>query len=296
MQVGAITQYIDVAQLVLYAFWIFFAGLIYYLHQENKREGYPLESNVPGKNPIVGFPPLPSPKTYRLADGTTVTVPRAAEVARVIAGVPTGAFPGAPLEPSEPGMGAGIGPGAYAIRRDIPDVTVDGAPKIVPLRADPSFGVAASDVDPRGLPVVGTDGVVGGVVREIWVDRSDILFRYLEIEVPQGAVVGGAPIPAVTPVAVAVVTTPDSITVATATVETIGAAGSASAGVVLLPVTFARIGSRQVVVDSVMGRDLAAVPRTRQGDVVTFLEEERVMAFFGAGTLYATANRAEPLL
>ena len=31
MGTGAITQNIDIAQLVLYAFWIFFAGLIYYL-------------------------------------------------------------------------------------------------------------------------------------------------------------------------------------------------------------------------------------------------------------------------
>ena len=29
MDTGAITQYVDVAQLVLYAFWIFFFGLIY---------------------------------------------------------------------------------------------------------------------------------------------------------------------------------------------------------------------------------------------------------------------------
>ena len=29
MHTGAITNYIDVAQLALYAFWIFFAGLVY---------------------------------------------------------------------------------------------------------------------------------------------------------------------------------------------------------------------------------------------------------------------------
>ena len=28
-----ITQYFDVAQLALYAFWIFFAGLVYYLRR-----------------------------------------------------------------------------------------------------------------------------------------------------------------------------------------------------------------------------------------------------------------------
>jgi photosynthetic reaction center H subunit len=40
--VGAITSYIDIAQVVLYLFWIFFFGLIIYLHREGKREGYPL--------------------------------------------------------------------------------------------------------------------------------------------------------------------------------------------------------------------------------------------------------------
>ena len=33
MQTGAITQYVDVAQLVLYMFWIFFFGLIYFSFQ-----------------------------------------------------------------------------------------------------------------------------------------------------------------------------------------------------------------------------------------------------------------------
>ncbi len=44
-EIGAITGYIDVAQMALYAFWLFFAGLIYYLHREDKREGYPLVSD-----------------------------------------------------------------------------------------------------------------------------------------------------------------------------------------------------------------------------------------------------------
>ena len=44
MGTGAITQSIDVAQLVLYLFWIFFAGLIYYLVRENHREGYPMKT------------------------------------------------------------------------------------------------------------------------------------------------------------------------------------------------------------------------------------------------------------
>ena len=77
MPTGAITGYIDVAQLTLYAFWIFFFGLIYYLRQEDKREGYPLEGNRPGRVVVQGFPPVPLPKTFRMADGSTVIAPRA---------------------------------------------------------------------------------------------------------------------------------------------------------------------------------------------------------------------------
>ena len=62
------TQYLDLTTLVLYAFWIFFAGLIYYLRREDKREGYPLASdrrNVP----VQGFPAVPPKKTYLIEHG-----------------------------------------------------------------------------------------------------------------------------------------------------------------------------------------------------------------------------------
>lgn len=227
-QVGAITQYIDVAQLTLYAFWIFFAGLIWYLHRENKREGYPLESED-GTRFKHGFPMTPPPKSFRLADGTTMTVP------------------------SPAAKGVPIGPGAWAQRRDIPDVTIQGTPRIVPLRADPSFSVARQDIDPRGLPVVGGDGKTGGVVREMWVDRSENLFRYMEAEVAGGARV-------------------------------------------LVPMNLARVKQREVSVDAIFGADFAGVPRTKQPDSVTALEEDKITAYYGAGTLFASPSRSEPLI
>ena len=67
-------------------------------------------------------------------------------------------------------------------------------------------------------------------------------------------------------------------------------------GTVLLPFNFSRIDVRRVTVDSILGSQFAGVPQTAAADTVTFLEEERVMAYYGAGTLYATADRAEPLL
>ena len=57
------TQYIDITQLVLYAFWFSFFGLLLYLRREDKREGYPLVSNEPGRT-VQGFPAYPGPKEF----------------------------------------------------------------------------------------------------------------------------------------------------------------------------------------------------------------------------------------
>lgn len=257
MGTGAITQYIDVAQLALYAFWVFFAGLIYYLHREGKREGYPLESDRSGgRVKVQGWPSVPKPKTYRLSDGRVVMSPNFRDSNQPLGGTPSAGYLGAPLEPNGDPMLAAVGPGSYADRADIADTTVDGAARIVPLRVAATFEVSAHDRDPRGLPVIGADQTLAGHVRELWVDRAEVLFRYLEVEVPaQG--------------------------------------GSRR---VLLPMNFARISDRQVKVRSILAAQFAQVPGTRHPDSVTLLEEEKIMAYYGGGTLYATPDRQEPLL
>ncbi len=82
---------IDLALVSLYAFWLFFAGLIYYLQTENMREGYPLEDDdgKPAAGP--GLFPLPKPKTFLLPHGRgEVTVPnRHAPSGRWPCGAPT---------------------------------------------------------------------------------------------------------------------------------------------------------------------------------------------------------------
>jgi len=256
MEIGAVTGYIDVAQITLYAFWIFFAGLIYYLLQENKREGYPLESDRSANVRVQGWPPMPRAKTYLLRDGTTRTVPAAAQPAQPLAARPMGRWPGAPLVPTGNPMLDGVGPGSYANRPDVVDTTVEGAARIVPLRAAPDFDVASQDPDPRGTPVRGADGVVGGTVVDLWVDRAEMLFRYLELEV---TAVGGT-------------------------------------RRVLLPINFTRIGRDGVRVQSILGAQFAQVPATRMPELVTLLEEEKIMAYYGGGVLYAEPSRQEPLL
>jgi len=253
------TSYIDLAQVVLYMFIGSFLCLVYYLHRENKREGYPLESDRSGSVTVQGFPPVPSPKTYKLADGSTVQAPRAQpKDMRPVNATPAANFPGAPLVPNGDPMTAGVGPGAYAERLDIPDVTLNGAPKLVPLRAAAGFYVDPEDPNPVGMKVVGADGAVGGTVCDIWVDQSEHLIRYYEVET--------------------------------------GEKGKKRN--VLLPATLARVvGDRgEIRVKSILGHQFASVPTSKKPDVVTRLEEEKIFGFYGAGTLYATPQRAEPLL
>ena len=253
--VGYITSYIDLAQLMLYVFWIFFAGLIYYLVQENHREGYPMESSSSGRAVVKGWP-IPEPKTFKLEGGKTVTVPDLKRKEPPLTGASAGFGMGSPIEPSGDPMTAAIGPGSYTLRQDVPEMTTHGTPVIQPLRLASDYTVATQDVDPRGLPVVGGDGKPGGTVKDIWIDASEMMFRYLEVE--------------------------------TAT--------NAGTRRVLLPIPFTLIRRNQVEVHAIYGRHFADVPQLRNPDQVTKLEEEKITAYYGGGTLYADAQRSQPLV
>jgi photosynthetic reaction center H subunit len=254
MHTGSITSHIDVAQVVLYAFWVFFALLILYLRREDKREGYPLVEGPIGAEGD-GVTPIPAPKMFRLADGRTVQAPSGRSDDRPLNAEPLADLPGWPLTPIGNPLLAGVGPGSYAERQDRPDVTITGAPRIVPLRTDPAFHLDPRDPDPRGMKVLGADNKLAGVVHDVWVDRSEMIIRYLEIEV-------------------------------------------AGAATVLLPMGLARINgwTRNIKVDSILSTQFAEVPGHRSPDQVTLLEEDKIYGYYGAGKLYATPSRAEPMI
>jgi photosynthetic reaction center H subunit len=260
MQPGA---YMDLAQVTLYVFWIFFACLIYYLRREDKREGYPLDSTGLSGGVVHGFPRMPNPKTYLLRDGHTATLPNHKNDRRDVALAPVAPWPGAPLEPTGNPMLDGVGPGSYADREDLPELSIDNVPCIVPMRLAEGTYLEARDPDPRGMRVLGADDETGGIVTDVWVDRAEALIRYLEVEV------------------------------------TI-AGGTSEGGTrrVLLPMPFAKVDGRRdrVWVKAILGRQFADVPATKSLDQVTKLEEDRIVGYYGAGTLYATPARQEPLL
>jgi photosynthetic reaction center H subunit len=256
MPTGAITGYIDVAQLVLYAFWIFFAGLILYLRREDKREGYPLENERSGFVRVQGFPPLPAPKTFLLPHGGTYSAPSGRKDDRPIHAKPVAAWPGAPLQPTGNPMTDGVGPASYAQREDVPEYTFEGEAVIVPMRVALDATVDPSDPDPRGMNVIGCDNKVAGTVDELWVDRSEPQIRYLEV-----AVAGG-----------------DRRVLLPINLARIVAE------------------RRQVEVASILASQFADAPVVRNPDQVTKLEEDRITAYFASGNLYATRARSEPIL
>jgi photosynthetic reaction center H subunit len=255
METGVVVGNIDVAQLVLYGFWIFFAGLVFYLRREDRREGYPLYSELTQAQKPKGILLLPTPKTFNLFHGGKVEAPATLKEKREILVAKTEPWPGAPYAPTGNPMLDAVGPASYAERTDKPDLTTEGKPKIVPLRAATDFVVGTGETDPRGFLVIGADRVTAGSVADIWVDRSESLIRYLEV-----SLIGGHN--------------------------------------VLLPMTLAKVRKfpRQVTVDAILGAQFSAVPRLKKPDQVTLLEEDMIQAYYVGGKLYATADRAEPLL
>jgi photosynthetic reaction center H subunit len=51
-----------------------------------------------------------------------------------------------------------------------------------------------------------------------------------------------------------------------------------------------------VEIDAINAADFAAAPVPATAGEITFYEEERIVAYFGGGYLYANSARQEPLL
>ena len=271
--VGALGEYFDVAQLALYIFWLFFAGLIIYLQLEGRREGFPTVSPLTGEK-NMNF--TPSPKQFVRHDGSIAIAPDPNRKEPEIKAEQFMSFAGAPIVPVGDPLSSGVGPSAISMRADVPDVTFEGHARLVPMRTKPEFSIAEEDVNIVGLDIYGTDGEVAGKVSDVWVDLSEYVIRYLEIDLA-------------------------------------GDADAASeAGTVLFPWNMAQLknvpgpveyfvpsldnGERWIKTDAVTAEQFRNAPRTKNPERVTLLEEEMIQGYFGGGYLYAEPGRAEPLV
>jgi photosynthetic reaction center H subunit len=260
MTTPATPVFLDLAAVSLYIFFAFFAGLVYYLIREGRREGFPLVAELPdrlGVATLHGSPEMPAPKVFRLHYPEGATIVQGVRPERDVDAQlsPDYPYPGTAFVPTGDAMQDGVGPAAYADRADTPDLAFDdNKPKIVPLRAAPGWHIAHEDPDPRGKSVITLDGVVAGTVVDLWVDRSEYILRYVETEIPGGRRV-------------------------------------------LVPMflcTFTDEGTARVI--SVTAAQFAAAPGIALPEQITLLEEDRISGYFGGGHFYATPERSESYL
>lgn len=259
---------IDLALVSLYIFWLFFAGLLFYLQRESRREGYPLVEELDGSEIEHGIF-MPGPKEFLLSDGSVAVVPdkdKDRQPINMEQTIPGLGSPGVPI--GDP-MLAGVGPGAYTPRANRPDLLFEGGVRIVPMRTATDFYLEEKDPDPRGMAVLGADGEQAGTVSDVWVDRAEFVARYFEVELSGAA----------------------------------GLAAGDDEGVsmarrVLLPVNFTQIdgSANTITVNAILGSHFENVPATADADLVTLDEEDRICAYYGAGYLYATPMRQEAYL
>lgn len=278
MQFGQITEHIDLALISLYLFWAFFFWLVLYIQQEGRREGFPLVGDPDGK-PWNQDLWMPAPKTFLTNDGRTVMAPDPANAdtrdlhAEFVVG-----GPGSPIVPTGNPMTDSIGPGAYAERPDVPDLTYDGKIRIVPMRADADFTIFESDIDPRGKTVTGANGAEAGTVADVWVDRSDFVIRYVEVEVAGTGGDGVAARRVLVPWNMVDIKSDRDFLMEFARGEGW------------------RTPNATLNVRAITAEQFANAPVIKQPDQVTYLEEEMIFGYFGGGYLYALPERQEPLI
>ncbi len=246
----------DAAELAFWAFFLFFIGLLVYLRREDRREGYPLEDEVTGRVDTPG-------------------------------GVLSGATPKTFSMP---------------FGRGIVTTPTKGREK-VDIAGKRTFASPGAPYYPTGNPLV------DGIGPAAWADRA----KHTDLD--------GEGRNRIVPIGAA-----EHISVHTRDADprgmTVIAADGAVAGTisdlwvdraehvirylevntgtakVLAPMAMSKIkgGKRQVVIDAINAADFAGVPQPVTPGQVTFYEEERIVAYFGGGYLYANRARQEPIL
>ena len=248
---------LDITELVFLAFVLFFIALIFYLRREDRREGYPLENEMSGFVESPGGPlSRASVKTFKLPHGRGTVTAE------------------------------------------------DGRRERVDIPAKPSFGAHGAPFVPTGDPLIDGLGAAAWAERKPIPDithdgRARIVPLHLEDHIaiaardpnPIGMMVIGAdkqPVGEVTEVWI------DRAEHVIRYLQIATEAGKT----VLVPMAMSVVkkGKGVIVIDALNAAQFAGAPAPAASDRITFYEEERIVAYFGGGYLYATPARQEPLL
>ncbi len=247
---------IDVTELVFAAFVLFFLALMVYLRREDRREGYPLEDEVTGRVDTPG------------------------------------------------GILSAAAPKSFAMPfgRDTLTVPAHGRER-VDIAAARTFRSPGAPYYPTGNPLVdgigpaawadrakytdldgeGRNRIVPiGAAEHISIDRRDPDPRGMTVIAADGAVAG----------------TITDIWVDRAEHVIRYLEVDTGTNKVLAPMGMSKVHGKkgQVVVDAINASDFAAAPVPGTAGQITFYEEERIVAYFGGGYLYANKARQEPLI
>lgn len=254
---GQISNQIDIPTLASWTFVLFFVALVFWLQRQSKREGYPLRASPFTAELMDGFPPPPSePMAYVLNEGGTTEAPHHFEQAPTSAR-PMHLFDGTPFLPLGNPLLAGIGPGAWVMKRDAPALNEQGELVLQPLRALHEFSIEKTDADPRGMIVYDWRWAEIGRVIDAWVDRGSKTIRMFEVETT----------------------------------------AELHARRVLVPIfhTVIREKARTMRVTALWAHQFADVPMPAAPDTITGREEERLNAYYAAGRFYRNDPSVAPV-
>lgn len=246
----------DAAELSFWAFFLFFIGLLVYLRREDRREGYPLEDEVTGR-------------------------------------VDT---PGGVLSTATPKLFR------MPFGRGTVSTPTKGREK-VDVAGERTFRSPGAPYYPTGNPLV------DGIGPAAWADRA----KHTDLD--------GEGRNRIVPIGVAEHIAVHARDADPRGMTVIGADGTVAGTVsdlwvdraehvirylevdtgnakVLAPMAMSKVKgkARQVVIDAINAADFAGVPQPVTPGQVTFYEEERIVAYFGGGYLYANRARQEPIL
>ena len=255
---GQISNQIDIPTVAFWVFALFFVVLVAWLQRESKREGYPLRASPFTNELINGAPPPPAePLTYILNEGGTTDAPHYYEQAPTHAR-PLRMFDGTPFYPVGNPLLAGIGPGSWVMKKDVPALTERGDLLLQPLSLLHEWSIEKIDADPRGMAVFDWRWNEVGRVAEVWIDRGIKIVRMLEVELR----------------------------------------ADLGASRVLVPIYHTDIyeKARRIRVTALWAHQFPDVPMPAQPGVITGQEEERLNAYYAAGLFYrADPITAPPL-
>ena len=247
---------LDVTELLFYAFVLFFIGLVIYLQRESRREGYPLEDEATGR-------------------------------------VDT---PGGVLS-----MGS---PKTFKMPFGRPDITVPNGPRDTLDRPwARTFRSPGAPYYPTGNPLV------DGIGPAAWADRA----KHTDLDgegrnriVPIGAAEGISIHARDSDPRGMTVIAADGAVAGTVTDLWVDRAEhvirylevDTGTNRVLAPMGMSKVKGkkREVEIDAINAADFAAAPVPMTPGQITFYEEERIVAYFGGGYLYANRARQEPLI